>query len=121
MSAKKSVICESEREREIERKMSEFIGVCEGEIEMWEKKRVRIAKFAQRLRRRRERDEGRGENKRQSLSHRATSSRNQQTVRPFVARCAKCGREWKECERESERKRARKEERKKERGDGDNG
>lgn len=47
------------REREIERKMSEFIGVCEGEIEMWKKKRVRIAKFAQRWRRRRERDEGR--------------------------------------------------------------
>lgn len=93
VECEKSVICESEREREIERKMSEFIGVCEGEIEMWKKKRVRIAKFAQRWRRRRERDEGRGENKRQNLSHRATSSRNQQTVRPFVARCAKCGRE----------------------------
>lgn len=107
------------REREIERKMSEFIGVCEGEIEMWKKKRVRIAKFAQRWRRRRERDEGRGENKRQNLSHRATSSRNQQTVRPFVARCAKCGREWKECEREREKESEKG--RKKERGDGDNG
>lgn len=34
VECEKSVICESEREREIERKMSEFIGVCEGEIEM---------------------------------------------------------------------------------------
>lgn len=98
--------------------MSEFIGVYEGEIEMWKKKRVRIAKFAQRWRRRRERDEGRGENKRQNLSHRATSSRNQQTVRPFVARNA--GENGKSA-RESERKRARKEERKKEETDGDNG
>lgn len=38
VECEKSVICESEREREIERKMSEFIGVCEGEIEMWKKR-----------------------------------------------------------------------------------
>lgn len=100
------------RMRERERKMNEFAGVCEGKIETWKRKGC-VSRSS--------RDDGGAGGGSATKVKERIKDRTCRAVRQVHAngkpfdrswRCAKCGREWRECESMREREREIEQERK---------